>query len=374
MADRRYCRYNNAAHIRAAIDSVVRQTDQRVNIIVVNDGSRDDTLKRIQSLVAGYPSATRARVLVIDQPNAGVATVRNLTIDRTTTPFLTFLDGDDYWLRDYYTRLEALIGDVSALIAGEVDLIEYNAIADPGGLTAREGWTGDRLLPFNALGDYRGPLTPEQLEQLFITSEWYVWTRIYRLSLFDSLRFPETLHFEDMMLTPLLYLRARQVIATREALIAYRINPHGQARNTRLRDLEDVGRIIEQHAELAHQSQGEERRLMALLACQDALYYKTVANRIDGYFASLPRIRQVIKSLRPLKARHQLALPSNTRLLMLSPLLSNLYSWLKWLQLECRRAIRPAPSGSFVQWYRPGRRAHADGGGNARSDHRPPGP
>ncbi|RKR03362.1 glycosyltransferase involved in cell wall biosynthesis [Kushneria sinocarnis] len=352
--------YNNADHIRAAIDSVVRQTDHRVRIIVVNDGSSDETAHRIQSLITGYAPATRERILVIDQPNAGVATVRNMAIERATTPFLTFLDGDDYWLERYYPRLEALIGDVDELITGDVDLIEFNALADPG-LVATEDWSGDRLMRFNALGNYRGLLTPTQLERIFTASEWYVWTRIYRTRLFDNLRFPVSLHFEDMMLIPRVYLRAREIIATDEALIAYRINPQGQARNTRPRDLTDIGHIIELHLEIAGQGPDYQNRLMTLLACQDALYYKTVANRLEGYLASLPKIRQVVRQLRPLRARYALPLPSNTRLLMLSPLASNLCSWLRRQRRGFRRrsAAPPASAGSFEQWYRLGRRARA---------------
>ncbi|RKR03358.1 glycosyltransferase involved in cell wall biosynthesis [Kushneria sinocarnis] len=315
--------YNSAAYIRRAINSVVRQTDSRVEVIIVNDGSRDNTLARIHDLLASYNEPTRQRITLIDQDNAGVAAVRNIAIDRSRAPYITFLDGDDYWLDHYYDSVLSLIGDPAQ---AEFDLLEYNVLEDRRLLEPDQ--KAGRFVRFNPLGNYRGELSTEHLKSIFTASKWYVWTRIYRKSLFDGLRFPRELHYEDMMLVPQLYLRARTIIATEDPLIAYRINLGGQVCNPAQRDIDDVSRIIDIHLNIARKSSGHARDLMVLLACQSALYFKIMTNIRLGYIGSLGPIRRRLATIQPMLAS-RIKLPMKTRLLFMSPLASNLYTWLK---------------------------------------------
>jgi glycosyltransferase involved in cell wall biosynthesis len=82
--------FNRAAFLREAIDSVRAQTEKDFELIVVDDGSTDDT----RALVAEY--GDRIRYFV--QPNAGVSAARNLGIRHARGKFIAFLDSDDLWL------------------------------------------------------------------------------------------------------------------------------------------------------------------------------------------------------------------------------------------------------------------------------------
>lgn len=82
--------YNSANYIRRAIDSVLAQTHQTDEIIVVDDGSTDDTA----TVVGGYGS----RVKLIRQANAGASVARNTGIKAATSEWIAFLDSDDEWL------------------------------------------------------------------------------------------------------------------------------------------------------------------------------------------------------------------------------------------------------------------------------------
>jgi len=82
--------YNRSRLVGAAIDSALAQTHPAVEVIVVDDGSTDDTAERL--------AAYGARIRVIRQPNAGVCAARNAGMALADGAFIAFLDSDDEWL------------------------------------------------------------------------------------------------------------------------------------------------------------------------------------------------------------------------------------------------------------------------------------
>jgi glycosyltransferase involved in cell wall biosynthesis len=87
--------YNVAPYVRAAVTSVLDQTMRDLEVIVVNDGSTDNTgevLRKIQE------ERCDRRLHVIDRPNGGPSVARNTGIAVCSAPYIGFLDGDDLWL------------------------------------------------------------------------------------------------------------------------------------------------------------------------------------------------------------------------------------------------------------------------------------
>jgi glycosyltransferase involved in cell wall biosynthesis len=85
--------YNGAEFIAAAVESAAAQTYRNLEILVVDDGSTDDTLATLHRLALTDP-----RIRVIAQPNAGVAAARNHAIAEARGEFIAPLDADDLWL------------------------------------------------------------------------------------------------------------------------------------------------------------------------------------------------------------------------------------------------------------------------------------
>lgn len=86
--------YNKKNQILKAIESVLRQSFQDFEIIIVNDGSTDGSGQVVSSL-------SDNRLRLIEQPNRGVSAARNTGIDRASGDFITFLDADDEWDSEY---------------------------------------------------------------------------------------------------------------------------------------------------------------------------------------------------------------------------------------------------------------------------------
>lgn len=82
--------YNVAPFMKKCLDAVCAQTLRDIEIICINDGSRDGTLDILREYEAGDE-----RFIVIDQPNAGVAAARNAGLDAASGEYIGFVDPDD---------------------------------------------------------------------------------------------------------------------------------------------------------------------------------------------------------------------------------------------------------------------------------------
>lgn len=92
---------NAAETIARALDSVFAQTCRDFEIIVVNDGSTDDTLR----VLAGYGD----RLKIISQTNRGISAARNAGVRASSGKYLAFLDADDVWLTDKLEKTLAVL-------------------------------------------------------------------------------------------------------------------------------------------------------------------------------------------------------------------------------------------------------------------------
>lgn len=86
--------YNAGAYIQKTIEMVKAQTYQKWELLLVDDGSKDDSVQKIQ------PFLMDSRIRLISQENQGAAAARNRGIEEATGEYLAFLDADDVWFED----------------------------------------------------------------------------------------------------------------------------------------------------------------------------------------------------------------------------------------------------------------------------------
>ncbi|MCD8295943.1 MAG: glycosyltransferase [Prevotella sp.] len=94
--------YNMADTIKRTINSALNQTCQDFEIIVVDDGSKDNSASIAQEIDDN-------RITVIRQPNGGVSVARNNGMEHANGQFITFLDADDEYMPEHLETLKRLI-------------------------------------------------------------------------------------------------------------------------------------------------------------------------------------------------------------------------------------------------------------------------
>lgn len=94
--------YNKELSIQNTIQSVLNQASQDFEIVVVNDGSTDNSLEVVKQF-------EDARIRIIDQPNGGVSSARNRGIQEAKFKWIAFLDGDDLWVTEHLEEITKMM-------------------------------------------------------------------------------------------------------------------------------------------------------------------------------------------------------------------------------------------------------------------------
>ena len=95
--------YNAEQYLRPCLDSIVCQTLADIQVILINDGSKDDTLTIMQEY-----AARDSRLLIIDKPNTGYGHSMNVGLDKATGEYIGIVESDDYILPEMYKALYAI--------------------------------------------------------------------------------------------------------------------------------------------------------------------------------------------------------------------------------------------------------------------------
>ena len=96
--------YNKAKYIPKAIQSILGQTLQDFEIIIIDDGSTDESIQVVKTI-------NDQRINLISQPNSGVSAARNKGVELAKHEYIAFLDADDWWERSFLEEMYQLISN-----------------------------------------------------------------------------------------------------------------------------------------------------------------------------------------------------------------------------------------------------------------------
>lgn len=184
--------FNRAHTVGRAIRSVMDQSDPPHELIVVDDGSTDET----QALLASF---TEPMVVIRNNTNRGVSLARNLGIQAATGDWLTFLDSDDEWHRDKLKRQTQFHARNPQLLISQCDevWIRNGVKVNPMVKHAKQGgWIFDECIPLCIVSPSAVIINAQIFkevglfdEQLPACEDYDLWLRIaphYEIGLLDE--------------------------------------------------------------------------------------------------------------------------------------------------------------------------------------------
>lgn len=218
--------YNASLFIRQTIESVLAQSMPDIEIVIVDDGSIDDTIKIIQGL-----AAKDSRIRYIIQEHGGVSNARNKGIMESRGEYIAFLDHDDLWLPQKLEKQLALFARDSQL--GLV--FSKEAIIDQNG--AIKGFTGGTGRP------QRGYVFKDLFRGYFIP----ISTVLMKRGVFDQLDewFLESMEMAEEVDLFLRVAYKWKIDYCEEVLAFWRMHPNNDSRLRRELLIKDYNSIIE---------------------------------------------------------------------------------------------------------------------------------
>lgn len=196
--------YKVEPYLRRCMDSLLAQTYENLEIILVDDGSPDGC----PAICDGYAEQD-GRVRVIHQKNAGLSGARNAGIEAASGEYFSFVDSDDYVAPDFIRSLYELMQETDCAIGQcRFTYVQGEPIQDEKSRSCRI---------------YRGMSLMEQLYGPEEEATYFVvaWNKLYKRELFDHIRYPQGRIHEDEAATYKLFHEGKKLVFLDRALYGY---------------------------------------------------------------------------------------------------------------------------------------------------------
>lgn len=214
--------YNTSKYLDKCLNSLINQTLEEIEIIIINDGSTDDSEKIIKSF-------KDKRIVYISKKNEGIGKTRNLGIEKAKGEFLAFVDSDDYLSIDFCEKM------YNKAIKDNCDLVICNFFEK------RRNLIG---ITFNNFEDTNLKKYPELINNINLGP----CNKLYKKSLFENKdnRFVENLKYEDAPFVIKMLISANKIGKIDDYLTYYVIHNNSETtiRDNRIFDIILITDII----------------------------------------------------------------------------------------------------------------------------------
>lgn len=198
--------YNVEKYLRKCIDSILGQTYENIEIILVDDGSLDNC----PAICDEYAEKDK-RITVIHKENGGLSSARNVGIDIANGKFISFVDSDDYVAKDMIETA------YNAIIDQNADLCIFGI-----GWIYEDGNAYDKVPSSPICNEV---LTKEDVfKKLVLNNSFYyvpACNKLYKKTIFDSIKFPEGRIHEDEFTVHYIFDACQKVVSIEKELYFY---------------------------------------------------------------------------------------------------------------------------------------------------------
>ena len=190
--------YNSEKYIDRCLDSILNQTYKDLEIVLVNDGSNDQSLKILENY-----ALRDTRIKVVNQENKGVAAARNTGLDNATGDYILYVDSDDWIENNMVERMVELSANADIVFCGNDNAVSPESVKKIIGIT-KEIWNKDKIIY-------------EFLRHKIMSG--MLWNKLIKRSLTDGCRFnPKTGYGEDAEFLWQVLQNTNSMIVTNEIL------------------------------------------------------------------------------------------------------------------------------------------------------------
>lgn len=208
--------YRTEPYLRRCVDSLLAQTLTDIEIIVVNDGSPDNS----QRIIDEYQEKHKGKVKGYSKANGGLGSARNFGIEAAAGEYIGFVDSDDYVRPDMFEKMYRKATELEA----DLVICDFSFVDEDGNLTATTGIVHHADLP----------LESKTFAHKYGRTE--ACNKLYRRDLFlrTGIRYPKG-RFEDYPTTALMIEAAKKVAYVDEPLMYY-VRRRGSIMDSALRE------------------------------------------------------------------------------------------------------------------------------------------
>ena len=224
--------YNVEAYIEHCIQNILSQTYRNLEVIIVNDGSPDNSIKIAKELTKDDP-----RFIYIDKENGGQSDARNAGLDIATGDYIFFCDPDDFMFEKSIENL------YYASVLTNADIVVGSFCRFDEGMFYFYPVKKEELLhPVSSKEAIMGMDDEEDYTLLRYSA---VWGKLFKKHLFNTIRFPKGKYAEDQFIMWRLYLASKVIVRYQSDVYVYRVNYKGLTQNYNLSHLDFIEAIEE---------------------------------------------------------------------------------------------------------------------------------
>ena len=281
--------YNTAEYLDECVQSILSQSYNDYEIILVDDGSNDGSGQMCDKYSEEF-----SRIKVIHQKNAGLSVARNTGIKNASGEYFILVDSDDFWLGDY-------LGEIAAACGNKPDMVvySYQSFENKDELKIRKA---EFELPSYQC-EYDGTyFLKEVLELALERNTFYrlcAWCYCYKRSFFadNGFQYPVGRNYEDLRLTWQVILAAESVVVMPEIIYAYRKGVSGSITSiNNYKNLSDrLEQVINNIEDIRHNDKLDSRLKTLLEDCFCESYF--IIMTISDLSASRAERKSLMNSL-----------------------------------------------------------------------------
>ena len=212
--------YNVEQYLERCVNSILQQTYQNLEIILVDDGSPDNS-----GAICDSYSFLDQRIKVIHRRNGGLSDARNVGLDMASGEFIAFVDSDDTIMPEMIEKLFQRI-DIDQ---SDMSFCGYRQVNQDGDILS------EVVLPDNVLTGFDALRVSYENQGVLFT---LTWNKLYKRRLFENIHFPVGKYHEDEYTTYLLIDRCSRISVLREPLYLYM-----QRNNSIMQEMYSVKRL-----------------------------------------------------------------------------------------------------------------------------------